>query len=425
MFVPLKNGINLNIIIKGNMSGYPLIFLHGNTESLEIYDSYENDLQDYKLIFVDSRCHGKSSFGELSYELMADDILLLIEELKINRFSLIGFSDGGIIGLILGMKLKTIDKMFLIGPNINPSGQTDECINWLKEHESIYSNLCLTEPNIKPVDLLRINSRTIIIGGEFDLIKKEHLELINNSIKNSYLYIINGADHFIPMNNKDELIKIIKNEMSLDIFYEDNHVLIVYKESGILSQEDDTKEKDILNISKQYLKTKYNKPGDVYLGLISRLDRNVSGLMVLSKTTKATQRLNENRPKKTYTAVVYGKTKEEDTLVDYISKNEKTKTAYLDKLGKESILHYKRLDYKDDLSLLEVKIDTGRFHQIRFQLSNIGHSIYNDYKYNNSIIQNGYEIGLDASKVEFIHPITKEIITIERIPYRDIFNKFI
>ena len=426
----LENGISLNFEHKGSKEGYALLFLHGNSEDLNTFSYFFDKLENYSLYFIDSRCHGRSSYGELSYENMAYDIELFIKSMNIDRCSIIGFSDGAIVSILLSLKLKNIDKIFLIGPNLSPEGLTTECINYLKDDfektGSIYSKLCLEEPHIDKESLKDASSRAIVIGGEFDAIRKGHLELIKDSFNNSTLYIIDKATHMIPTENPSELLEIIENELSIDVYYEDNQVIVVDKPAGILSQEDETKDKDILTMTKSYLKTKYHKPGNVYLGLIQRLDRNVSGLMVLSKTSKATERLNETRPKKHYYAIITGSMeKEEGTLIDYISKDEKNRTAYSDKSnGKIAILKYKEISRGDNYSLLDVFIETGRFHQIRFQLSNAGHPLYNDSKYNKEITRDGYEIGLDAYRVEFIHPVSKEEKTIERKPKRSIFMKY-
>ena len=147
--------------------------------------------------------------------------------------------------------------------------------------------------------------------------------------------------------------------------------------------------------------------------------------MVLSKTTKATTRLNQSRPKKHYLAIAHGKLeKDNGTIVDYIEKDEERRIAYKNDNGKIAILRYNLLNYLNGLSLLDVFIETGRFHQIRFQLSNIGHPLYNDSKYGNKDSLDEYGIGLDAYKVEFIHPISAKRIVIERYPKRDIFNIF-
>ena len=178
-------------------------------------------------------------------------------------------------------------------------------------------------------------------------------------------------------------------------------------------------------MTKEYLRIKYNKPGNAYLALIQRLDRNVSGLMLFAKSSKAAARLNANRPEKTYLAVVYGKMeKPKDRLVNYLSKDEDKKIAYEDKNGKQAILEYEVIGFKDNLSLLKVKIETGRFHQIRCQLSLIGHPIFNDLKYNKNCIKDGYDIGLDAYKVDYIDSTSKVPNSVKRYPTNKIFNKF-
>ena len=429
MFKRIPNGMMIHYEIYGKEEGYPLLFLHGNNESIEVFSYFFDKLKDYKLIFIDSRCHGESSNGPLHFDLMKEDILEFVNEMNIDRYSVIGFSDGAIISILMSLETSKIDKMFLIGPNLNPLGLTIDAINSMRIDyeisESPYLKLDLEEPNIDPLELEKVNSRAIIIGGSEDLIRREHLELINKSFKNSTMYILENTDHMIPLTNPKSLLEIIENELKVNVYYEDNHVIVVEKPVGILSQEDSSGDDDILTITKNYLKVKYHKPGNVYLGLVQRLDRNVSGLMVLSKTSKASARLNENRPKKTYLACAYYKfEKSEDTLINYISKDEEKKIAYLDDdNGKIAILRYKVLDYVDNMSFLDVSIETGRFHQIRFQLSNIGHPLYNDSKYNPGLTRDGFDLGLDAYKVEFIHPTNGKIITIERMPMRYPFNK--
>ncbi len=205
----------------------------------------------------------------------------------------------------------------------------------------------------------------------------------------------------------------------LNILYEDNHVIVVIKPFNIPTQEDSSKDMDMLTIIKDYIKEKYNKPGNVYLGLVHRLDRPASGVMVFAKTSKAASRLSDevrNRIiKKTYLAVVHGKTKEEEKLVDYILKDNKTNNSYIDKNGKESILTYNRLKYdkESDLSLIKVDLETGRHHQIRLQMSNIGHALYGDQRYG---IQDKEQLALYAYKLEFIHPVTKENMTFKQLP---------
>lgn len=206
----------------------------------------------------------------------------------------------------------------------------------------------------------------------------------------------------------------------LEVLYEDNHIIVVVKPFNIPTQEDSSKDKDMLTIIKDYIKEKYNKPGNVYLGLVHRLDRPASGVMVFARTSKAASRLSDevrNRTiKKTYLAIVHGKTKEQEKLVDYISKDNKTNSSYIDKKsGKESILTYTRLKYdeKEDLSLIKVELETGRHHQIRLQMSNIGHPLYGDQRYGT---QDKKQLALYAYKLEFTHPVTKEQMTFKKLP---------
>ena len=429
MIKTLKNGISINYIEEGKMDGDAILFLHGNGENYSIFVKYVDYLSNYHLILMDSRCHGGSSKGELSYDLMAEDAYLLLKELNINSCNVIGFSDGAIIGLKLALTHNIVQKLFFIGGNIDPSGISDELMNdYKKEYEITRDELIglmLNEPNIKPEELKSLKSRVIIVTSEHDCIKREHSILINDSIPNSTMYVLRNIDHFM-LNDVNRMIDIFSYELGINVFYEDNQVIVVEKKSGILSQEDKTKDPDLLNITKDYLKWKYNKPGNVYLGLISRLDRNVSGLMIFAKTSKAALRLNANRPKKSYLAVCYGKfEKEEEELIYNLSKDSDNLKAYIDdKNGKLAITKYKVLSYKDNLSLVEVNIDTGRFHQIRFSLANINHPIYNDSKYTESIKKDGYDIYLDAYKVEFIHPVTKELIEVSRYPDKKLFNGF-
>ena len=213
----------------------------------------------------------------------------------------------------------------------------------------------------------------------------------------------------------------------LNILYEDNHIIVVEKPYNIPTQEDSSKDMDMINIIKQYLKKAYNKPGNVYLGLVHRLDRPVGGLMVFAKTSKAANRLSDqvrnNKFHKTYLAVVHGKTKRKEKLVDYISKDEKTFSSYIDnENGKESILEYETLYYdeKEDISLIKVNLITGRHHQIRLQMSNINHSLIGDQRYG---IQDKKQIMLFAYKIEFIHPITKEVMSFKLLPEWNIIKE--
>ena len=209
----------------------------------------------------------------------------------------------------------------------------------------------------------------------------------------------------------------------MKILYEDNHIIVVVKDYNIPVQEDSSKDIDLLTMIKSYLKEKYNKPGNVYLGLVHRLDRPVGGVMVFAKTSKAASRLSneirEKRIEKRYIALVHNKTKEYEVLYDKLLKDEKTNTSYVSDLGKESILEYNLIKYKDDMSLLDINLLTGRHHQIRVQLSHHGYPIYGDQKY--GIDKEGIQIHLWAYKLKFKHPVKDE--TMEFIYYPDFYKK--
>ena len=215
---------------------------------------------------------------------------------------------------------------------------------------------------------------------------------------------------------------------NINIVYEDNHLLVVEKPINIPVQEDSSKDKDLLTILKEYIKVKYNKPGNVYLGLVHRLDRPVGGIMVFAKTSKAASRLSDQIRTKTfkkiYNAVVIGKINESGTLIDKLLKDTKNNIVKVDDDGKESILNYKLLKYKDNLSLVEIELLTGRSHQIRVQMSHFGYPLYGDQKYNvNALI--GQQIALFACKIEFEHPTTHKLLTFSLpLPDRYPFNIF-
>ena len=216
----------------------------------------------------------------------------------------------------------------------------------------------------------------------------------------------------------------------INIIYEDNHLLVVEKPINIPVCEDESKDLDLLSILKNYIKINYNKPGNVYLGLVHRLDRPVGGVMVFAKTSKAASRLSSqvsnHTLKKTYIVVIEGKIKKEDTLVDYLYKDSKKNISYVvskDK-GKESILNYKVLSYKDNFSLVEINLKTGRSHQIRVQFSSRGYPLVGDAKYNKNH-DGKTSVALFAKRLEFIHPVTKEKLCFELdIPKRYPFNLF-
>ncbi len=211
----------------------------------------------------------------------------------------------------------------------------------------------------------------------------------------------------------------------LKVIYEDNHIIVVEKKPNIPSQADKTEDIDMLSIVKSYIKEKYQKPGNVYLGLVHRLDRPVGGIMIFAKTSKAASRLsNEVREKvfkKKYLAVVDGKLdKKEGVLEDYLYKDERNNISKVVKKEKKNAkyakLEYKVLKYNKikDLSLLEINLHTGRHHQIRVQLSNMGHSIFGDQKYGTR--GRGKQIALWAYELTIIHPTTKEKMTFTDMP---------
>ena len=211
----------------------------------------------------------------------------------------------------------------------------------------------------------------------------------------------------------------------MKIIYEDNHIIVVEKMANVPSQADKTNDRDMLTIIKEYLKEKYNKPGNVYLGLVHRLDRPVGGVMVFAKTSKAASRLSEqvrNKTlKKTYIVICNGKMeKEKNTLVDYLWKDEKKNISYVvrenKKNAKQAVLDYEVLKYdkEKNVSLLKINLHTGRHHQIRVQLSSRMHAIYGDNKYHGRDDKAG--ICLWAYELSIVHPITKEEMVFRTLP---------
>ena len=209
----------------------------------------------------------------------------------------------------------------------------------------------------------------------------------------------------------------------MKILYEDNHILVVIKEANIPVCADNSHDLDLLTILKQYLKDKYNKPGNVYLGLVHRLDRPVSGVMVFAKTSKAASRLSNqvriNELKKEYKAIVMGKVDISGRYEDKLLKNSKTNMTKVDEKGKISILEYELIIYnpKINYSLVKINLMTGRSHQIRVQFAHRKHYLYGDQRYN-PYAKVGEQIALCATKLSFIHPTTKEKLTFE-IPLGD------
>jgi len=223
--------------------------------------------------------------------------------------------------------------------------------------------------------------------------------------------------------NLSEKVKTLK------VLYEDNHVIVIEKEENILCQKDITEDLDVLTIVKAYLKEKYDKPGNVYLGLVHRLDRRVGGVLVLAKTSKAASRLSEDfrldKITKTYLALVLGKViDKEKRLINNLEKV--NKEAIESELGKESILDFKVIKYLNkynkDLTLVEVNLITGRYNQIRKQFALYNHPILNDYKYSNQET-NRLQLGLWCYKIGFFHPVSKEYIEIINKPNKGIWSE--
>lgn len=213
---------------------------------------------------------------------------------------------------------------------------------------------------------------------------------------------------------------------NLNILYEDNHIIVIEKPANILSQADNTKDMDMLSLVKAYLKEKYQKPGNVYLGLVHRLDRPVGGIMVFAKTSKAASRLNKSMNEglfhKCYYAVINGiLPKKEDTLIDFLEKTEDKKVLLNTPNGKKAILHYKVIEEKDNLSLVDIALETGRYHQIRVQFASRGYPLYGDQLYGK---QDKNQIALCAYKLSFPHPTTKEMLTFKIKPTGKIWNLF-
>lgn len=215
--------------------------------------------------------------------------------------------------------------------------------------------------------------------------------------------------------------KIISTKDNLQVLHEDNHIIIVNKRVGDIVQGDKTGDKPLSDIVKEYIKNKYNKPGDVFLGVVHRLDRPTTGVVIFARTSKALERLNkmfsERETKKTYWAVVKNKPpKHEDNLVHFLKRNEKNNTskAHLKEIAdsKKASLDYKIIAELKNYFALEINLHTGRHHQIRAQLSAIGCPIKGDLKYGFDRSNPDGGIHLHARKLKFIHPVSKENIEI-------------
>lgn len=220
----------------------------------------------------------------------------------------------------------------------------------------------------------------------------------------------------------------------MTVIYEDNHIIIVNKTASEIVQGDKTGDTPLSETIKQYLKEKYDKPGNVFVGVTHRLDRPVSGLVVFAKTSKALSRLNEmfknSEVKKTYWAVVKNRPPEmEGELVHYLVRNEKQNKSYAydqEKPGsKKAILHYRLIGQSQNYYLLEIDLKTGRHHQIRCQLAKMGCAIKGDLKYGSPRSNPDASICLHARFISFMHPVSKEVIEMEApVPSGNLWNGF-
>ena len=211
----------------------------------------------------------------------------------------------------------------------------------------------------------------------------------------------------------------------MNIIYEDNHLIIINKAPGELSQSDITKDSSLVDDLKVYLKHKYQKKGNVYLGLVNRLDRPTSGLLIFSKTSKSLTRMNKiqklRKIKKTYYAVTEKRPKNEsDQLINYLKKNQSKNKSFVvnenDPKAKKAILKYRLIKKLKNYFLLEIILETGRHHQIRCQLSNIGCPIKGDVKYGAKRPNKDRSISLHSKKIEFTHPVSNKDLTFTAEP---------
>lgn len=214
----------------------------------------------------------------------------------------------------------------------------------------------------------------------------------------------------------------------LTILHEDNHIIVVLKPQNVPSCEDESKDKDLLTMIKEYIRQTYGKTGNVYLGLVHRLDRPTGGVMVFAKSSKAAARLSaqmkEGDFEKRYYAVLVGKPKEDRaTLTHYMKKNAVNNMVYVCpptvQGAKFAELDYRVINYKDDLALTEIRLHTGRSHQIRVQMSSIGHPVYGDMRYGGEKAIKG-NLALWAYYLSFTHPVSKERMVFRIQPPKDL-----
>ena len=230
-------------------------------------------------------------------------------------------------------------------------------------------------------------------------------------------------------NTEQEFVSIFEKQ----ILYEDNHLIVINKKSSQIVHGDKTGDDSLADIIKEYLRIKYNKPGNIFCGVVHRLDRPVSGVVIFAKTGKALARLNKQIHDKEIHKIYWAITKshppkEQDTLKNYLLKNEAKNKSFVvgnDKGGLEAILHYRLLAKSEHYHLLEVELETGRHHQIRVQLAHIGCPIKGDLKYGFGRSNKVSSISLHARSVEFIHPVRKDKLKIEApVPDEPLWDYF-
>ena len=207
--------------------------------------------------------------------------------------------------------------------------------------------------------------------------------------------------------------------IKINVLYEDNHIIVVEKPFNILSQGDSTGDLDLLTMVKDYIKVKYNKPGNVYIGLVHRLDRPTGGIMVFARTSKAASRLNkqflDHTISKNYLLVCHGLVDKKGKMIDKITKLDNG-NSIIDSNGKEASLDYELIDYNkdEDISFVKVHLNTGRHHQIRVQFASRNHPLCGDKRY--GIDDSDKQLCLYSYMLEFVHPITKETMKFESLP---------
>ena len=212
---------------------------------------------------------------------------------------------------------------------------------------------------------------------------------------------------------------------NLNVLYEDNHIIVVEKKPNVLCQSDYTKDLDLLTMVKNYVKEKYNKPGNVYIGLVHRLDRPVGGIMVFARTSKAASRLSKmiqnHEITKEYLLVCHGNLNNSGIMENYIEKIDNKSIITTKDKGKYAKLEYKLLQTKNNLNLVKVNLITGRHHQIRLQFSHRNNPLYGDQLYG---MQDKKQIALYAYHLSFKHPVKDELMDFKIIPQNGIWSEF-